>query len=215
MNCSLRETSTQSLSEYSPTSIDGWRIRLDPMKMEDAQALLEIGRDERIWTYMARGPLESREDAEEFVRQALAGQDRGTDAAFVIRLKDSETIIGTARYLVMDPVHNSLEVGWVFFDPKLHRRYFVQEACYLLIAYAFECLSVDRVWFKTDNRNLAAKKAMDYMGLKREGVLRKHLRVRNGFIRDSSIHSYISDEWGECGPKFRARVIEAIGRDVK
>lgn len=209
----MKDKPVQSLANFEPASIEGWRIRLDPMKESDAQELLDIGQDERIWRFMARGPLTSLEDAQGFVRQALAGQERKTDVPYVIRLKSDGTLIGSTRYLLIDPVHNSVEVGWLFIDPRQHRRYYVQEVCYLLIDYAFTVLGADRVWFKTDNRNIAAKKAMDSMGLKREGVLRKHLRVRNGYIRDSSIHSYISDEWDECGPEFRAKIVDKVNNE--
>lgn len=200
----------QSLADFEPGPIEGWRVRLDPMKESDAQELLEIAQDERVWRFMARGPLTSLEDAQEFVQQALAGQERGTDVPYVIRLKSDESVIGSTRYLLIDAANSSVEIGWLFIDPRQHRRYYVQEVCYVQIEHAFSVLGADRVWFKTDNRNVAAKKAMDSMGLKREGVLRKHLRVRNGYVRDSSIHSYISDEWPECGPMFREKVVERI-----
>lgn len=211
----MNQKAKQSLADFVPGSIEGWRIRLDPMKETDAEDLLEVGRDERIWRFMARGPLTSEQDAREFIQQALAGQERGTDVPYVIRLKSNGTVIGSTRYLVIDPVNNSVEVGWLFIDPRQHRRYYVQEVCYMQIAHAFDVLGADRVWFKTDNRNVAAKKAMDSMGLKREGVLRKHLRVKDGYIRDSSIHSYISDEWPECGPRFREKVLERVNEDAQ
>lgn len=203
-----------TLSVIKPVTIDGWRIVLEPMREIDAAELMEITKDERLWRFMARGPLTSIDDAREFVQQALQGQEKKTDLPFVVRLKSSRKMIGSARYLMIEPVHNSVEIGWVFIDPRYHRRYFVQELCYLLIDYAFTKLGAGRVWFKTDDRNIAAKKSMDSMGLRREGVLRKHLRVRDNFIRDSSIHSYIADEWGECGPEFRNRVISAIEHEA-
>ena len=56
------------------------------------------------------------------------------------------------------------------------------EAKYLLHRHAFEELGAVRVQLKTDARNLQSQAAIERLGAVREGILRKHMLVRDGFI---------------------------------
>ena len=49
--------------------------------------------------------------------------------------------------------------------------------------------------FKTDARNLRSQRALERIGAQREGVLRRHLIVRDGYRRDSVFYSVIAPEW--------------------
>jgi RimJ/RimL family protein N-acetyltransferase len=79
---------------------------------------------------------------------------------------------------------------------------------FLLAKHAFECLDAGRVWFMTDTRNYWTQKALNRCGITREGILRRHLRVNDEFIRDTVVYAVISEEW----PAVKQRVLDVFAR---
>jgi len=195
-----------SLAHVRPVTLQGRVVVLEPMAEHHAAELFAIGREEQIWTYMARGPLTSGADALELVRAALREQAHGRELPFVIRLRSTGMLVGSSRFLDIQPRHNSVEIGWTFLHPARWATFAAVEAEYLLVAHALEVLGAGRVWFKTDGRNLRAQRALERWGVVREGVLRRHLRVRDGVIRDSVIYSILPEEW----PALRRQVAAAL-----
>jgi len=58
------------------------------------------------------------------------------------------------------------------------------------------------VQLKTDGRNLRSQAAIARLGAVREGVLRRHVVLPDGFVRDTVMFSITADEW----PAVRARL---------
>jgi len=65
----------------------------------------------------------------------------------------------------------------------------------LLLKHAFENLGCIRVQFKTDARNIRSQKALERINAVKEGVLRNHMILPSGEVRDSVFYSIISSEW--------------------
>jgi N-acetyltransferase len=63
-------------------------------------------------------------------------------------------------------------------------------------------LGAVRVQLKTDKRNVRSQAAIERLGAVREGILRKHMIVQHGHIRDTVMYSIILDEW----PTVKARL---------
>ncbi len=59
---------------------------------------------------------------------------------------------------------------------------------------------------KTDGRNERSQRAIERLGAVREGVLRRHIRMPDGFIRDTVYYSILAEEW----PAVRARLEERL-----
>jgi RimJ/RimL family protein N-acetyltransferase len=80
------------------------------------------------------------------------------------------------------------------------------EAKLLQLGYAFEELGATRVALKTDARNERSQRAIERIGGVREGVLRRHLRLPDGFIRDTVYYSILTDEWPVVKARLEARL---------
>ena len=80
------------------------------------------------------------------------------------------------------------------------------ECKYLLLRHAFEELGCIRVQFKTDLRNERSQRAIERIGAVKEGVLRNHMILPDGFIRHSVYYSIIEAEW----PAVKARLVEKL-----
>src|SRR5579864_3445918 len=183
------------LTDLQPVVLRGEYVYVEPLEEGHAVELFAIGRDESMWRYLPRGPFTSEEDARLFIERALSNRTFGGEFPFAIRLCATGALIGSTRYQDIQPRHNSIEVGWGFVDPPQWRKGAGTESHFLLIRHAIEDLGAGRVWFKTDVRNIAMQKMVERCGVTREGVLRRHWCVRDGFIRDSVIYSILPEEW--------------------
>jgi len=54
----------------------------------------------------------------------------------------------------------------------------------------------------------AQQRAIERLGASREGVLRRHLRLPDGFVRDTVYYSILADEW----PAVKARLEASLSR---
>ena len=69
------------------------------------------------------------------------------------------------------------------------------ETKFLMLQHAFEVKNMNRVQFNTDSRNIRSQTAIERLGAKKEGVLRKHRIIADGYVRDTVVFSIIKEEW--------------------
>jgi RimJ/RimL family protein N-acetyltransferase len=116
--------------------------------------------------------------------------------------------VGSSRFGDIAPEHERVEIGWTWIAPSHQRSATNTEAKLLQLTYAFDELGANRVALKTDGRNLRSQAAIERLGAQREGVLRRHIRMPDGFIRDTVYFSILADEW----PAVKARLEERLIR---
>jgi len=184
----------------------GKHVRLDPMTQEHIPALAGAGRDESIWRYMVNGDLTTEKGMRRWVTDMLERQSSGTDLCFVVVHLAGHHLIGATRYLEMRPEHLSLEIGGTWYAPEYQRTVVNTECKYLLLKYAFEKLGCIRVQFKADARNERSVRAIERLGARREGQLRKHYILPDGMIRDSVYFSILDTEWPEVKIRLEERL---------
>ena len=68
------------------------------------------------------------------------------------------------------------------------------ETVHLLLALAFEDLSLHRVWGARSPLNTASARTMAAAGMTEEGTIRGHIQ-KAGRWRDSVVHAVLADEW--------------------
>ena len=90
-----------------------------------------------------------------------------------------------------------MEIGGTWYGIEFQRTAVNTECKYLLMTYAFETLGAIRVQLKTDLRNERSQKAIERIGAKKEGVLRNHMILPDGYIRHSVFYSVLDTEWPE------------------
>jgi N-acetyltransferase len=116
--------------------------------------------------------------------------------------------IGSTRFGDIAPEHGRVEIGWTWIAPSFQRTATNTEAKLLQLGYAFDELGATRVALKTDGRNTRSQAAIERLGAQREGVLRRHVRLPDGFSRDTVYFSILAEEW----PAVKARLQERLGR---
>lgn len=178
-----------------PVTLCGTIVRLDPLDVDHATGLLELGRDEDLWTHLTREPFVDRADVDHWIAEALVEQSRGRQLPFAVIHRSTGGVIGSTRYLNISPNDRGLEIGWTFYAAA-HRRTAVNTECkLLLLRHAFEELNCARVQLKTDALNERSRRAIERIGGVFEGVLRRLQRTRGGRIRDTAVYSIIDEEW--------------------
>jgi RimJ/RimL family protein N-acetyltransferase len=188
-----------------PVILEGSHVRLEPLDLSHAEDLYAVGNDERIWRYMPRARLAGLADAREMIQEARAAAADGSQIPFAIIERHCNRAVGSTRYLDIRRRDRALEIGWTWLGSAYQRTPINTECKYLLLRHAFEALGAVRVQLKTDLRNEGSQRAIERLGAIREGVLRKHMSVWDGFIRDTVYYSILDNEW----PGVRRR-IEAL-----
>ncbi|WP_342378887.1 GNAT family N-acetyltransferase [Myxococcus stipitatus] len=183
-----------------PVILEGRAVRLEPLRLEHAPALASLCEDSLFAFFSV--VLRTQEDVERFISRALEAAEKGTERPFVILERETGQPVGTTSYLDIQRDFRTLEIGWTWLGRRVWRTRVNTECKYLLLRHAFETLDVMRVQLKTDRRNARSRAAIERMGGKLEGILRNHMLVRGGVVRDSAYYSVIDSEW----PEVKARL---------
>ena len=170
----------------------GPHVSLEPLHRRHVAELSEAAHGaDAGFTYMAYGPFESRAAMESFV----AASASRLDALFwAIRPTATGRASGWLSLTNIEPHNAAIELGSIWFSPRLQRTRAATEAMFLLLRHAADDLGYRRLVWKCDNRNEASKAAALRLGFTPEGLLRAHMVVK-GKRRDTAMFSILDDEW--------------------
>lgn len=197
--------------DLAPPTLTGKLVRLEPLDYRYVSDLAQAGQDENIWIYMRYGLVTTEEAMRAMIADLLGRQARGTDMPFVVIHQPTGRGIGMTRYLNIEPSNRSVEVGGTWYGPSYQRTGVNTECKYLLFQYAFETLGYIRVQLKTDLRNERSQRAIERVGAIREGVLRNHVILDDGYVRSSVYYSILAREW----PDVKQHLLRLLDRAEK
>ncbi len=188
-----------------PIILEGRFVRLEPLG-EQHRADLEAaaGEDPDALRFMTTSLATHGWDA--WWAEVAAGVADGRYVAWATVALDTGRAVGSTRFGDIDVPSERLEIGWTWFAPSRWRTALNSEAKLLQLTHAFEELGAGRVALKTDGRNTRSQAAIERLGGVREGVLRRHLRLPDGSIRDTVYYSILRDEWPPIRDRLRTRL---------
>jgi RimJ/RimL family protein N-acetyltransferase len=184
--------------------LDGDHVRLEPLRPEHAVGLRAAASDGRLWELRYTN-VPTPEDVDDWLEAALARQAAGEQIAFTVR-DAAGRIVGSTRYYELLPDTPRLCIGYTWYAASAQRTGLNTEAKLLLLGHAFETLGCASVGFHTSTLNLASRAAIARLGAREEGILRQHLRHRDGSLRDSVCFSILDDEWPAVKAGLRAKL---------
>lgn len=188
-----------------PTVLSGELVELRPLKHEHFAELDALAKEPRIWEfYTVNGG--NTESLTKSLQGGLDDRDKGTQYPFVIYHKAHNQLIGSTRFIDIQPLHNKLEIGWTWLHPDYWASAVNFECKLLLLTFAFESLGVYRMQFKVDVLNMRSRKAVEKIGGIAEGILRNDMVRENGTKRDSVYFSIIESEWPETKKRITALI---------
>jgi RimJ/RimL family protein N-acetyltransferase len=182
--------------DIQPIILEGRHARLEPLTQGHAEALLKAAGDGELWNSRVT-IVPSRETISAYLQAALDGQAQGRELPFVIIRKSSNQVVGTTRFYEIRTSDRAAAIGYTWLAKSAQRTAINSEAKLLLLTHAFENWKCVRVELITDVLNEQSRAAILRLGAKQEGILRKHLTLPSGRIRDSVVFSIIDSEWPE------------------
>ncbi|RYZ36919.1 MAG: N-acetyltransferase [Myxococcaceae bacterium] len=190
-----------------PVTLEGTAVRLVPLTADHVPALAALCEPE-VFTHFSR-VLRTQADVADYVSTALKARDAGTEQPFAICLREGGDVVGTTRFLEIQRDFRTLEIGSTWLGRRVWRSRVNTECKFLLLRHAFDTLAVMRVQLKTDRRNVRSRAAIERLGASFEGILRNHMLVRGGIVRDSAYYSVLDTEWAGV----RARLTGLLARE--
>lgn len=184
-------------------TLTGRFVRLEPIEQRHRDDLLAAAaEDPATFAYMSADLSVGASAWDAY----LADAQRADYVAWATVDAATGRAIGATRFGDIAPEHGRVEIGWTWIAPSHQRSATNTEAKLLQLSYAFEELGATRVALKTDGRNLRSQAAIERLGAQREGTLRRHMRLPDGFIRDTVYFSILAEEW----PAVKARLEERL-----
>ncbi len=168
---------------------------LEPLTAAHADGLWRAAADPEVWRWMTTDASASRAAFDSWIARALENAATGLEAPFAVLSAADGRPLGSTRYLALAPEHRRLEIGFTWLTRAAWATGANAEAKLLLLEHAFDRLGCLRVEFKTDARNVRARRALEALPARFEGIFRKHMLVRGGTPRDSAWYAITDEEW--------------------
>lgn len=178
-----------------PVTLEGKFVRLEPPSLAQTDDLYASSQFPEIWEWWLSPPPQSRQEMQASIEQSIAGMEKGDRIWFTMIRRADDRAVGVTSYLNIQRYDGCLEIGGTWLTPLAWRTSINTESKYLLLKHAFENLGCVRVQLKTDERNTRSRRAIERLGAKPEGVLRKYQMLANGFHRNSAMYSILDNEW--------------------
>jgi RimJ/RimL family protein N-acetyltransferase len=185
----------------TPVLFEGRFLRLEPLNYLHIPAF-QANYSEELYQYVSNYPQsESYEDTKAYFDKLMHDPTR---CMYAIVTLDG-LVAGRTGFLDIRESHKTLEIGTVIFK-HYHGSKLNPESKYLLFNHAFETLGAVRVQVKVDSRNQQSQRAVEKLGLQKEGVLRKYQTRPDGFVRDTVMYSVITEEWPDLKHRLETRL---------
>ena len=189
-----------STSRVVPRSVevllgDG-HIGLRQFTLEDVPALFNAIRESMTqlsaWMVWAH-PHYSMQDTQSFVMKCGAGWEKGEQYSFaIVDVHDGE-FLGSVGLSAVNRAHSFANLGyWV--RTRKTRHGVATSATRMAARFSFETLELNRVELLVPTANLASQRVAEKAGAKREGLLRKRLRL-NGIGHDAFVYSFVEEDF--------------------
>ena len=174
-------------------TLRGTHATLVPLTQDHGRALaseVETGGLDGLWYTFVPSPDGMAAE----IDRRLALRDQGAMIPFTI-LDSTQTPVGMTTYMHIDPATPRVEIGSTWIAPRAQRSPLNTEAKRLMLAHAFEVWSCLAVEFRTHRLNRQSRRAIERLGAQLDGILRAHLKMPNGTIRDTAVYSITAADW--------------------
>jgi N-acetyltransferase len=197
--------------KVSPVVLEGGLVRLEPLEDRHLPGLMEAGAVPDLWRWTVEW-IDTPGKLRAYLAAAEHARDAGTQLPFVTLDRASGRVIGSTRFLSIEPTHHRLEIGYTWVVPAFQRGGANLEAKLLQLTHAFETLGCRRVEFKTDSLNDKSRNALAGIGATFEGIFRNHMISQGGRMRHSAYYSITDAEWPHVKPALQERLRSHLAR---
>ncbi len=182
--------------EPRPVVLERAGVRLEPLAVDHHDAIVAAAADGELWKLWYTSVPRPEETAA-WIQTALSGQENGSMLPWVVREQSTGAVVGSTRYHDIAPAVDRVEIGYTWYAGSRQRSHINTTCKLLLLAHAFDALGCEVVGFRTDNFNFASQRAIEALGAKKDGVIRRHQPRRDGSARDTVMYSILASEWAD------------------
>ena len=174
-------------------TLRGRHATLLPLEPAHAPALADAARDGELWQLWVTSVPAPEAMAAEIARR-LALREAGSMLPFAV-LDAAGVPAGMTTYMHIDAANRRVEIGSTWYARRVQRTPLNTECKRMLLAHAFEQLGCIAVEFRTHRLNQPSRRAIERLGAQLDGVLRSHMRLADGTLRDTAVYSITAAEW--------------------
>lgn len=177
-----------------PITLRSAIVDLVPLSLAHADELSEAVRDGEAWKLWYT-LVPSPDGMCQEIRRRLDLQVRGSMLPFAVIDNSDGRAAGMTTYMNVDAANRRVEIGSTWYRRRVQRTALNTQCKLLLLEHAFETLSCIAVEFRTHFFNTASRCAIERLGARLDGVLRHHIVMPNGSLRDTCVYSITAPEW--------------------
>ena len=192
-----------------PVTLERDGIRLEPLSPEHHDGLVTAATDGKLWELWFTSVPEPGATTT-YIRDAVKGQGDGHMLPWAVRDLATNTIVGSTRFHDIVPAIDRVEIGYTWYAQRCQRTNVNTTCKLLLLEHAFDTLDCAVVGLRTDNFNVRSQKAIEGIGAKKDGVLRRHQARRDGTVRDSVLYSILKEEWRDVRRHLELRLRRSV-----
>lgn len=174
-------------------TLSGDHVTLEPLR-PDHLGGMRVAAGEGGLHQLWYTTIPDAEGMEAEIDRRLALRKAGAMMPFAV-LDPAGRAVGMTTYMNIDASLPRLEIGSTWISRAAQRGPLNTEAKFLLLRHAFEVLDCVAVEFRTHILNQQSRRAIERLGAKQDGILRNHMRMDNGTLRDTVVYSILNTEW--------------------
>ena len=165
---------------------------LDPIVHRDGLRVASTPPDAAArFRYLTEPPPESPAAFDSWLAHAAGSED---PLYFAVIDRSTGRVEGRQTLMRITPAHRCIEIGNIYWGPRIAGTRVATEAMYLFAVYVFETLGYRRFEWKCDALNAPSRRAARRFGFTREGHFRRAVIIR-GRTRDTAWFAMIDEEW--------------------
>ncbi|MFO1468258.1 MAG: GNAT family protein [Steroidobacteraceae bacterium] len=181
-------------SWLEPVTLRSAIVDLVPLSPGHAAALGEAVRDGELWKLWYT-QVPSPDDMPREIQRRLDLQARGSMLPFAVIENATGAAAGMTTYMNVDAVNRRVEIGSTWYRQRVQRTALNTQCKLLLLEHAFDTLGCIAVEFRTHILNHASRRGIERLGARLDGILRHHMMMPNGTLRDTCVYSITAPEW--------------------
>ena len=140
------------------------------------------------------------------IDRRLALQVDGAMAPWAVVDPSAGRTIGMTTFMNIDEANRRVEIGSTWLARAFHGTTVNPAAKLLLLERAFDVLGCVAVELRTDVRNAQSRAAIAKLGAHQDGILRHHMIMPDGHLRDTVVFSMLAQEWPKAREGLLARL---------
>lgn len=169
------------------------RLRIRRLTPEDATDYFEIASNPIVSAETIWDRHQTLDDTISYLQRVSSRYEKKEEIHWGIIFKETNKLIGRTGLIMIDPVHEKAELGYVISNHYWNQG-ITTEATYPILEYVFNEVGFNRIEARCRSNNVGSYRVMEKLGLTFEGLLRKQLKIKGKFM-DQKLYSILRNEF--------------------